>query len=468
MKQKREILLKARPEIAVGHRPDFASFRQISKQVSRSRTCRSNAFLWPYLNLEDLQQRHLLLLFLNSRGRKLVSGWLDILLLGDRTNSKQPDAFRMADVNLAHLGSGWEDHIDLSSLDLYCCDEHFDNSSETPQSCMLFQDKHSPTKYGQVLESDDIIDSLEPDQFPFLRDAKEGLLSLEIQAGTYKFLVKCAKLILHDIKPALFFTAAHQPEPNVEHFAGLGYQSLAGHTLESPYRIPQALDLERLKVLVSGRRSSAEDHIWEMKQDPGYFIDTYREWSEHNDHRPQKVCNCKDCRDHISARVLEHAFKSFIYWDDIYRKLCAMPELNVQMSRADESRVRLADEDCQRWAALMGVVWQMLLIPMNLLKDGLPNSPRLRNRYEWSEPVGRDGDWVCYNLWNLCAAANKICSGATFSIDRCREACVYTVFCHLRRARNVVQDAASTGGRGSICETVERTAKNLRKLTTIR
>lgn len=259
---------------------------------------------------------------------------------------------------------------------------------------MLFQKKHSPTKYGQVLEGEDI-ELLDPSQFPYLRDAKEGLLCMEIQAGTYSFLLECAKLILHDIKPSvLFFTAPHQPEPTVDHFTRPEYQSLAGHSLEAPYGVPQALDIERLMTLVGGRRSSAEDHIWLLKEDPAYFMETYKEWSEHNDHRPHKICNCPNCRDHVAARVLENAFRSFIYWDNIYRKLSTMPTLKVQMSRADESRVRLANEDCERWAALMNVVWHMILLPMELLKHGLPNSPRLRNSYQWSEDVGRDGDWV--------------------------------------------------------------------------
>lgn len=319
------------------------------------------------------------------------------------TDSEQPDTHRIADVNLAHLGQGWDHHVDLSVLGGYCCDEHFDMSPEIPQSCMLFQNKHSPTKYGEVLEGEDI-EFLHPSQLPYLRDAKEGLLCLEIQAGTYSFLLACVKLILRDIKPSLlFYSAAHQPEPTIDHFAGPEYQFLTAHSLEAPYRVPQALDLERLKVLVSGRRVSAEDDIFLLMEDPSYFIDTYREWSEHNDHRPHKICKCRDCRSHIAARVLENAFVNFVYWDDIYRKLCAMPELGIQMSRADESRVKLAEEDCERWAALMGVVWQLLWQPMVLLKDGLPNSPRMRNRYEWAEEVGHTGDWVWLppNIWML-------------------------------------------------------------------
>lgn len=50
----------------------------------------AEAYLWPYINLEDLQQQNFLLVFLKSRGRNL------------------PDTFRLADVKAAHLGDGWE------------------------------------------------------------------------------------------------------------------------------------------------------------------------------------------------------------------------------------------------------------------------------------------------------------------------------------------------------------------------
>jgi hypothetical protein len=85
--QRRGILLQAWPEMPTTHRPDFLGFRDLNKKAPRSRTCLSNAFLWPYINLEDLQQRHLLLLFLNSRARNF------------------PDKFVSADIEAAHYGS---------------------------------------------------------------------------------------------------------------------------------------------------------------------------------------------------------------------------------------------------------------------------------------------------------------------------------------------------------------------------
>ena len=57
-KQRREVLLAARPSMPLVHRPDFVGFRQTS-----------NRHLTPYINLEDLQQGHNLLLFIHSRGR---------------------------------------------------------------------------------------------------------------------------------------------------------------------------------------------------------------------------------------------------------------------------------------------------------------------------------------------------------------------------------------------------------------
>ncbi len=84
--QRRGILLQAWPDMPTTHRPDFAGMRDLKKQAPRSRSCVSNAFLWPYINLEDLQTRHLLLVFLNSRGRSF------------------PDVFASGDAEAAHFG----------------------------------------------------------------------------------------------------------------------------------------------------------------------------------------------------------------------------------------------------------------------------------------------------------------------------------------------------------------------------
>ena len=103
--QRRAILLQAWPDMAPTHRPDFAmGFRRQDKRTPRSRTLLSAAYLWPYVNLEDLQLRHLLPLFLNSRGRNL------------------PYAFVTADIEAAHLGHGWrdEEEMETNSMQFHC------------------------------------------------------------------------------------------------------------------------------------------------------------------------------------------------------------------------------------------------------------------------------------------------------------------------------------------------------------
>jgi hypothetical protein len=69
-KQRREILLAARPSMPLIHRPDFVGFRNTgNRHLSRDLTCRGELHLTPYINLENLQQGYNLLLFVHSRGR---------------------------------------------------------------------------------------------------------------------------------------------------------------------------------------------------------------------------------------------------------------------------------------------------------------------------------------------------------------------------------------------------------------
>jgi hypothetical protein len=53
LKQRQQILLQAWPDMSKDHRPDFASVRNTKRAYTpRSRTTPSQAYLWPYINLE--------------------------------------------------------------------------------------------------------------------------------------------------------------------------------------------------------------------------------------------------------------------------------------------------------------------------------------------------------------------------------------------------------------------------------
>ena len=51
------------------HRPDYEAWRKESPKLRSVGTTTREAYLWPYINVEDLVKGNTLLLFLNSRGR---------------------------------------------------------------------------------------------------------------------------------------------------------------------------------------------------------------------------------------------------------------------------------------------------------------------------------------------------------------------------------------------------------------
>lgn len=283
------------------HRPDFASFRDMRNRMApRSRTCVAAAHLWPYINLEDLQKHHLLLLFLNARGRNL------------------PKVFVDNDVRSAHLGKGWE-----------FTDERSKGPTEESRSMHFLPD--SPRTYGRlVLDTErsfykefiakdftalDVVALW--DQHVHYHHPAVGLLALEIQQRTYSFLLSCAKSILHDIAPEDFLLAPFAATPAPLGSPARDWPSLAGHQLEATYRVLQKLDLDRVRMLVASRRASAEDHIWLLKEDPAYFASTYEDWAAHD----YNMCfqPSSDDIQRVVALMVSDAIASFVLWDYIDR-----------------------------------------------------------------------------------------------------------------------------------------------------
>lgn len=87
-----------------------------------------------------------------------------------------------------------------------------------------------------------------------------------------------------------------------------------------------------------------------LREDPGFFIATLREWLEHDGTCCGSiVCASSACWNREAGKMATNAFVAFVLWDDIYRKLKAMPDIEVQMQRADEGHVRLAANDEDMW-----------------------------------------------------------------------------------------------------------------------
>jgi hypothetical protein len=103
--------------MAARHRPDIEIYRsQRPGQPTQSKQDRE-AYMWPYINLEDLMKPKPLLLLFNNRGRN------------------KPDTFVHSDLQLAHLGE-----TTGATMPAFL-NEH----------TMMFLDRHTPTNYGELV-----------------------------------------------------------------------------------------------------------------------------------------------------------------------------------------------------------------------------------------------------------------------------------------------------------------------------
>ena len=220
-----------------------------------------DAYLRPYINVEDLSEGKTLLLFLNTRARN------------------PPSVFARADFNALHLG-----HICGTVMPAFL-NEH----------TMLLSNATDATTYGKVISWDE-----DDRAFDWMQDGTEfmpgeGLLVLEIQHGLYDFLLKCCRTLFQDISPEDL--ASEQlpvlPEPEAIVSKDSAYASIDVVAAEAPYRAPAAVHFARLRQIVAAQRDEAVDHFWTLREDPSYFAETLKEWAEHRQETlPDKRINC--------------------------------------------------------------------------------------------------------------------------------------------------------------------------------
>ena len=140
---------------------------------------------------------------------------------------------------------------------------------------MRFNGRNKLETYGELTESNSGF------------DPGQGFIILEVQKKLLRFLVECCRLILQDLpKPSLTDdTVLVQPEPDLPPTSDNSTPSLASMASETAYRLPARLDWKRLQTLIDAKRSAAEDHVWNLREDPAYFADVAGDISEHRSER---------------------------------------------------------------------------------------------------------------------------------------------------------------------------------------
>ena len=229
----------------------------------------------------------------------------------------------------------------------------------------------------------------------------DGLLILEIQETIMGFLVQCAELILHDLlplkvppKPVSLFS----PEPSISESPSsspmipipseASWASVAAAAAEAPYRVPVQFDFPRLQRLVNARRAEAEDHIWTLREDPGFFQETVNNWAQHRQEvlrnkngKPHPYYNTPEYWDRMFRYVVQDAYQKLAMWDAIKKSLDRLDSLRQQFNLGHGIRITPLPWDYAQELSHFSYLIQRVR-PM-LLSDfhGIVASPPLRDYY---------------------------------------------------------------------------------------
>jgi hypothetical protein len=301
--QRVEILRKAMPGIAPMHRPDMEIAVRAGCPVDRHPRV-LESYSYPYINLEDLSKPKSLLIFLNTRGRHL------------------PNALAYSDFELGPLAR--------------------------LRSKLLKETKYTMNfigTYGGIVENSSIAAAQDSINQGLTMHPIHGFHILMIQWNILDFLFKCCKEILHEIPLESIMSTdpgfCPQEPPPLSDNTEL-YTSLDVAVREAAYRAPARLDLGRLEGLVSACRNSAEDHIWSLREDPGYFTETVQECRE------QRMELLKDLHGRVvHTAVTERPLMNKVLRDlitDAYVELYIWDEILSRVSRLNLMAQQYADQ----------------------------------------------------------------------------------------------------------------------------
>ncbi|OTA94141.1 hypothetical protein M434DRAFT_30313 [Hypoxylon sp. CO27-5] len=263
------------PPMATKHRPDVVDIRSRRVQsVERSH------FMWPHINLEDLEKTEPLLLLLNARGRN------------------SPSTFAFTDLEHAMFGYREDDNDAYQRL----------------QNCRDL----SPGEGLWVLEIQDRL-------YQFLLEiCKEILHDLDLEDEQLRT-----------------FPIPEEPAlPTNSRIGNALTKSLMVTRYEATYHLPSRLDVRRIQSLISAKLSEAEDRLSALREDPGFFAykisEMYQHRPEHllspgGEHHP--LVKTEDGRNVLMAittmQIATYSMADVEIWAFIYEKansLAAMKE----------------------------------------------------------------------------------------------------------------------------------------------
>ena len=175
------------------------------------------------------------------------------------------------------------------------------------------------------------------------QDPEHGILVLEAQERVLSFLVRCAKLVLHEYTEETILQGPILPfqiPPKLD----VVHTSLATIAAEAPYQKPDSLDFTRIATLLTAKRDAAADHLWSLREDPSYFE---AQMLEVREHRREVVPDCYGQQHPICSHGHEDEFWARIVHQEItnaFHHVEIFAELQSQAEGLKDMQKLYADE----------------------------------------------------------------------------------------------------------------------------
>jgi hypothetical protein len=254
-KTRRTVLLGALPGIPKDHSPHWKVWLDHTEHTKDDDPKKSTQnpipqkhrtkFLCPSINQADLLKRDLLWIFISARA------------------SNTPDHFAHADMNEISFG------CEVSALTSLWLDAHVVTLRHS------YTEAGQTETYGQLYEEDDPSYNDRGAKLFDLYDfpLHKGLLILKQQAIIYDFLSKYCEGITK------WADSNSKPYTSIEHFPiPAPLEKDAG---EAQYRLPFNLDLTILIEVISSQKVLAENHVWSLREDSGYYLHFLEQFYDH-------------------------------------------------------------------------------------------------------------------------------------------------------------------------------------------
>ncbi|KAI4644696.1 uncharacterized protein J4E78_009515 [Alternaria triticimaculans] len=259
--KKRKLLLAAQPNMPNEHRPDMDADNAVifsfppgqgvmDFATSMAIAKNSEACMVPFLNMEDLLQPGTFLTLLSSRGHNPIASFSQTELL------HAPLARWLEETLQSHLQTYTMLLAGRDTRDTYGRLKFWRSKSEAHQSIHKGR-------------------SVYPGH---------GLQILGIQKILYTFLQRCCFLLVGDLLSSEKARLDQYPvirRPTSLFNAATDHKNRAEVSLMTPYGVPAQLSFGRLRCLISSKVGELEDHIWALREDPGYFSEVFNDYKSH-------------------------------------------------------------------------------------------------------------------------------------------------------------------------------------------